>query len=504
MTTQEQTDGAPGERDDGDLPLRVQGLRVYYHTRRGPVKAVDGVSFDVAKGERLGLVGESGSGKSTIALALMRAHKPPAKIEAGKILLNGSDLLEDDEDTTRFRRLSEVAMVPQGALNSLNPVMRIRDQIIDGLKDHQVRLAKSEFNDTVANLLASVGLPAEVSTRFPHELSGGMKQRVAIAIAISMNPSLIIADEPTSALDVVVQKQVVQTLKEVQQRIGAAAIMIGHDMGLMAQFASRIGIMYGGKIVEIGPARSVLKDPKHPYSKMLISSLPDTRSKRKLLSIPGLPPSLLNPPTGCVFHPRCTEAMDICKREIPTEQPTQRIAPRFMPSVQQSEQRRRNTMTTVSTDREVDASEVPNDSQLLLADAVSKTYESGTFRKSYTHALDTVTLSVPLGASDDNGDCWRERQWENDASTHDTRTSAPKLRPRALPRRRHRNHESASAREIQTRGPGSVSGPIRVLQSLLQSRPRVADSNSALQAGGIPRRGARDHPQRVAHSWTAT
>ena len=250
----------------------------------------------------------------------MRAHKPPAKIEAGKILLNGSDLLEDDEDTTRFRRLSEVAMVPQGALNSLNPVMRIRDQIIDGLKDHHVRLSKAEFTEKVASLLASVGLPAETSNRFPHELSGGMKQRVAIAIAISMNPSLIIADEPTSALDVVVQKQVVQTLKEVQQRIGAAAIMIGHDMGLMAQFASRIGIMYGGKIVEIGSARSVLKDPKHPYSKMLISSLPDTRSKRKLLSIPGLPPSLLNPPPGCVFHPRCTEAMDICKREIPAEQ----------------------------------------------------------------------------------------------------------------------------------------------------------------------------------------
>ena len=320
MTTQDQIDRSDGNPGSGDVPLRVQGLKVYYHTRRGPVKAVDGVSFDVAKGERLGLVGESGSGKSTIALALMRAHKPPARIEAGKIFLNGSDLLEDDEDTTRFRRLSEVAMVPQGALNSLNPVMRIRDQIIDGLKDHRVRLSKTEFNDTVASLLASVGLPSEVSTRFPHELSGGMKQRVAIAIAISMNPSLIIADEPTSALDVVVQKQVVQTLKEVQQRIGAAAIMIGHDMGLMAQFASRIGIMYGGKIVEIGPARSVLKDPKHPYSKMLISSLPDTRRKRKLLSIPGLPPSLLNPPSGCVFHPRCTEAMEVCEREIPTEQ----------------------------------------------------------------------------------------------------------------------------------------------------------------------------------------
>lgn len=305
--------------DNGSVPLRVEGLKVYYHTRRGPVKAVDGVSFNVARGERLGLVGESGSGKSTIALALMRAHKPPAQIESGRILLNGRDLLDDNEKVTRFRRLSEVAMVPQGALNSLNPVMRIRDQVVDGLKDHGVRMSKSQFAERVSELLASVGLPQEVASRFPHELSGGMKQRVSIAIAISMNPSLIIADEPTSALDVVVQKQVVQTLKDVQERIGAAAIMIGHDMGLMAQFASRIGIMYGGRIVEMGDARDVLKDPKHPYSKLLISSLPDTRMKRKLVGIPGLPPSLLNPPSGCVFHPRCSEAMDICKRILPVE-----------------------------------------------------------------------------------------------------------------------------------------------------------------------------------------
>lgn len=312
-----QNRGESGENNG--IPLRVEGLKVYYHTRRGPVKAVDGVSFEVAKGERLGLVGESGSGKSTIALALMRAHKPPAQIEAGKILLNGQDLLLDNENRTRFRRLSEVAMVPQGALNSLNPVMRVRDQMIDGLKDHGIRMSKNEFANRVANLLGSVGLPAEVAARFPHELSGGMKQRVSIAIAISMNPSLIIADEPTSALDVVVQKQVVQTLKDVQERIGAAAIMIGHDMGLMAQFATRIGIMYGGRIVEIGSARDVLKDPKHPYSRLLISSLPDTRRKRKLARIEGLPPSLLQPPPGCVFHPRCPDRMEVCEREIPME-----------------------------------------------------------------------------------------------------------------------------------------------------------------------------------------
>lgn len=303
--------------DTAQTPLKVEDLKVYYYTRRGPVKAVDGVSFELARGERLGLVGESGSGKSTIALALMMAHKRPARIEGGNILLNGSDLRQDSEEQIRRRRLSEIAMVPQGALNSLNPVMRIRDQIVDGLKDHAVRMSDGQFNDRVSELLISVGLSPDVASKYPHELSGGMKQRIAIAIAISMKPSVIIADEPTSALDVVVQRQVVQTLRDVQEQIGAAAIMIGHDMGLMAQFASRIGIMYGGKIAEIGPSASIFKDPKHPYTKLLISSLPDTRSKRRLESIPGLPPSLLVPPPGCVFHPRCPQAMEICAKDIP-------------------------------------------------------------------------------------------------------------------------------------------------------------------------------------------
>ena len=303
--------------DTAQTPLKVENLKVYYYTRRGPVKAVDGVSFELARGERLGLVGESGSGKSTIALALMMAHKKPARIESGNILLNGSDLRQDSEEQIRRRRLSEIAMVPQGALNSLNPVMRVRDQIVDGLKDHGVRMSDGQFNDRVSGLLTSVGLSTDVASKYPHELSGGMKQRIAIAIAISMKPSVIIADEPTSALDVVVQRQVVQTLRDVQEQIGAAAIMIGHDMGLMAQFASRIGIMYGGKIAEIGPSASIFKDPKHPYTKLLISSLPDTRSKRRLEGIPGLPPSLLMPPPGCVFHPRCPQAMEMCAKDNP-------------------------------------------------------------------------------------------------------------------------------------------------------------------------------------------
>lgn len=300
-----------------DIPLRVENLVVYYHTRRGPVKAVDGVSFELQKGERLGLVGESGSGKSTIALSLMVAHKEPARIENGHIWLNGVDMLALSDAEVRQKRLREIAMIPQGALNSLNPVMRVREQIIDGLRDHGVKKSSEEFRAVVADLLSRVGLQPVVAEMFPHELSGGMKQRVTIALSISMNPSVIIADEPTSALDVVVQRQIVQTLREVQEGIGAATILIGHDMGLMAQFATRIGIMYAGRLVEIGPTTAIFDDPKHPYTQMLISSLPNTRGKRRLTGIPGITPSLLAPPPGCVFHTRCPKAFDRCMVEMP-------------------------------------------------------------------------------------------------------------------------------------------------------------------------------------------
>ena len=302
---------------NADVPLKVEDLVVHYHTRRGPVKAVDGVSFELQKGERLGLVGESGSGKSTIALSLMVAHKEPARIESGRIWLNGTDLLTLSDAEVRQKRLSEIAMIPQGALNSLNPVMRVREQIIDGLRDHGVKKSTEEFHADVTDLLGRVGLQPEVANMFPHELSGGMKQRVTIALSISMNPGVIIADEPTSALDVVVQRQIVQTLREVHEGIGAATILIGHDMGLMAQFATRIGIMYAGRLVEIGPTQAIFNDPKHPYTGLLISSLPNTRGKRRLTGIPGITPSLLTPPPGCVFHPRCPKAFDRCMVEVP-------------------------------------------------------------------------------------------------------------------------------------------------------------------------------------------
>lgn len=297
--------------------LRVEDLRVFYHTDAGAVKAVNGVTFSLAPGERFGLVGESGSGKSTIALALLRLIRPPGRIEGGAIFLDGVNLLSLSEEEMRRLRLARIALVAQGAMNSLNPVKRIRDQIHLALRDHGVQMSRSEFDQYVADLLQRVGLRPEVAHMFPHELSGGMKQRVCIAIAISLEPQVIVADEPTSALDVVVQWQVIDTLRRVQEELGASVLLIGHDMGLMAQTVDRIGVMYAGKLVEVAPTKELFREPLHPYTQLLIASLPSFDGKGELKGIPGLPPSLLNPPPGCPFHPRCPFVMERCRTEEP-------------------------------------------------------------------------------------------------------------------------------------------------------------------------------------------
>ena len=294
--------------------LSVEDLKVYYHTSGGPVKAVEGVSFNLERGEKLGLVGESGSGKSTIALALMRSHKPPAIIEQGSIILGETNLLDLNEENMRKTRLSGISMIPQGAMNSLNPVTRIKKQVVDAISDHNLKLKREEKELFLKDLMQSVGLDSNVLNLFPHELSGGMKQRVCIAISISLKPQVIIADEPTSALDVIVQRQVIETLSKVQEELGAACVLIGHDMGLMAQFADKIGIMYAGKLVEIGSVNDIFKNPTHPYTRLLIESLPDTNEKRPLIGIPGLPPSLLNLAPGCSF---CLRVEKENKNEIP-------------------------------------------------------------------------------------------------------------------------------------------------------------------------------------------
>jgi oligopeptide/dipeptide ABC transporter ATP-binding protein len=298
--------------------LDVRELRVSYHTAAGPVRAVNGVTFFVRPGERFGLVGESGSGKTTTALSLMRLLQESAVIEGGEVLLDGVDLLRLSDEQIRMTRFADIALIPQGAMNSLNPMMKVGEQLRDTIRAHQKGLSAGVSMDArIREVLQSVELRVGVVDSYPHELSGGMKQRVCIAMAILLNPRVIIADEPTSALDVVVQRQVMETLRRVQHDLGAAVILVGHDMGLMAQFVNRVGVMYGGKLVEVGPVRGIFKDPLHPYTQLLIKSLPNLQTKEDFRGIPGLTPSLLSPPPGCMFHPRCPRVMQRCSVETP-------------------------------------------------------------------------------------------------------------------------------------------------------------------------------------------
>ncbi len=296
--------------------LDIQGLEVHFETRRGIARAVNNVDLQLYKGERFGLVGESGSGKTTMILALLRMIKTPGFIAGGRAVFDdGTDLLALSDEEMRQTRLRRVAMVPQGAMNSLNPVMRIGEQIMLTMREHGEEAATLPAR--VLQLLDQVGLKAEVARLYPHELSGGMKQRACIAQAISLGPSLILADEPTSALDVVVQRQIMQTLRQLQLQLDATVLLVGHDMGLMAQFAERVGIMYGGKLVEVGSVADVFRNPQHPYTQLLISSIPSFERRGTFKGIPGVGLSLLDPPSGCLFHPRCPQAMERCARVEP-------------------------------------------------------------------------------------------------------------------------------------------------------------------------------------------
>lgn len=297
--------------------LKVEDLKVYYWTGMGPIKAVDGINLEVRRGERFGIVGESGCGKSTTAMSLLRLIKPPGSIEQGRIVLDGDNLLELDDEAMRAARWSRISLIPQGSMNSLNPVVKIGSQITDAVAAHGGSGARAQAKERIIELLGMVGLPARVFNMYPHELSGGMKQRVCIAMAIVLQPQVIIADEPTSALDVVVQRVVTQTLIKVQQRLGASLVIIGHDMGLLAQLVDRLAVMYAGKVAEVSPAEDIYKDPLHPYTQLLIGSVPSVKEKKRLQGIPGLPPTLLEPPSGCIFHPRCPQAMERCRKEVP-------------------------------------------------------------------------------------------------------------------------------------------------------------------------------------------
>jgi peptide/nickel transport system ATP-binding protein len=298
-----------------DSPLLdVRDLRVAYLTTRGPVRAVDGVSFAIRRGEVIGLAGESGSGKSTIAHAILRILHPPALITGGQALFDGDDILDmSDEELNQFR-WNRISIVFQSAMNALNPVMKIRDQITDVMLFHGV--TKKDANQGAVELFDLVGIEPRRLDAYPHQLSGGMRQRAVIAIALALNPPLLIMDEPTTALDVVVQKDILQQIAILKEKLGFSILFITHDLSLLVEISDKIAIMYAGEIVEQAPARELFDHPMHPYTKGLMNSFPSiTGMKHKLTGIPGSPPDLVDPPSGCRFHPRCPQAMPICAVE---------------------------------------------------------------------------------------------------------------------------------------------------------------------------------------------
>ena len=287
-----------------DTLLDVRNLIAYYMTPTAPVRAVDNVSFNVTEKEILGIAGESGCGKSTLAYSILRLLKPPGYIRGGEVLFKGSDLLKIEEEELRRIRWKHISYIPQSSMNALNPVMRIEEQIGDAIINHE-KISKGELRKRIEDLLVSVGLSPSVAHMYPHELSGGMRQRVVIAMAMALDPELIIADEPTTALDVVVQRGILQLLRDIRSKLKASVIMITHDMAAQAQIVDRLAIMYAGKIVEIGDANDLFSDPLHPYSRALISAIPSISEKKKLKGVPGFPPDLRSPPPGCRFYPRC-------------------------------------------------------------------------------------------------------------------------------------------------------------------------------------------------------
>jgi peptide/nickel transport system ATP-binding protein len=299
--------------------LTVEDLTSYYRVMRGYVKAVEKCSFNIEKGEALGLAGESGCGKTTIALSLLRILPPGGKIIEGKIFLDGTDILQLNEDEMRREvRWKKISLVFQGAMNAMNPVVKVKDQIIEAIQLHEPHVSKKEAEERVSKLFELVGIEPSRAENYPFEFSGGMRQRAMIAMAISCNPELLIADEPGTALDVIVQAQVLKLLEELKEKLNMSLILISHDLSLIAEICEKTAIMYAGNIVEIGDSVSIFKNPQHPYTVGLISSFPNIKSEKiKMTSIPGSPPDLLDPPQGCRFHPRCKYAMEMCRKTHP-------------------------------------------------------------------------------------------------------------------------------------------------------------------------------------------
>jgi peptide/nickel transport system ATP-binding protein len=300
------------------LVLEVKNFSVGYLTNAGLLRAVEDVSFGVSGGDVVGIVGESGSGKSSLANGVLKLLKPPA-ISRGEVLYEGRNILNLSDQELREIRWKKMSYVPQGSMNSLNPVMRVRDQFLGIIRSHLGEASDGEILERMRGSLEKVRLdPDTVLNAYPHELSGGMKQRVIIAMATCLKPKVILADEPTTALDVVTQKEIINMLKQLKKEMNLTLIMISHDVSILAEVCNYLFIMYAGRIVESGRTKDILISPKHPYTMGLVASIPKLVGEKRMLSIPGEPPNLINPPSGCVFHPRCRFKMDVCEVKEPT------------------------------------------------------------------------------------------------------------------------------------------------------------------------------------------
>lgn len=298
--------------------LEINNLCVDYVSPNGVARAVNNVSISIAPGETLGIAGESGCGKSTLAFAISRLHKAPALISEGEILYKGQDVLKMNDKQLRNFRWNDVSVVFQSAMNSLNPVITIGEQLIDVILAHR-KVTYQEAYDRAVELLGVVGIHGDRMASFPHQLSGGMRQRVVIAVALALEPKLIIMDEPTTALDVVVEREILNELYELKSKFGFSILFISHDLSLMGEIADRIGVMYAGNLIELGDAKNVFGDPQHPYTKGLISSFPTIHGpKERLYGIPGNPVNLLKIPQGCNFQARCNACFAECQKSDPT------------------------------------------------------------------------------------------------------------------------------------------------------------------------------------------
>ncbi len=298
--------------------LDVQHLTTHYRTLRGWGKAVEDVSFSIEKGLALGIAGESGCGKTSIALSLLKILPKGGKIRKGSIIFDGVDLVPLSDDEMRKVRWKGISIVFQGAMNALNPVFKVGDQIVEAIRTHEPGVDRQTALERARNLLQLVGVDPERVDNFPHEFSGGMRQRALIAMALACNPKLLVADEPGTALDVIVQAQTLKLMRELKDRLNLSMVMISHDLSIIAETCEKVAIMYAGRIVEYGSAEDIFREPLHPYTQGLVKAFPSIKGERiRLTSIPGSPPDLLNPPSGCRFNPRCPYVMDVCKKEVP-------------------------------------------------------------------------------------------------------------------------------------------------------------------------------------------